>query len=108
MLIDFNKIQETTIQHLNNGDGFVSAKMFIDKNNKIMISRIPFNSSIGLHTHNTNNEINFVLSGIGKSICDGLEENLSYGTCQYCPKGSSHKIINTGQEDLVLFTFVFE
>lgn len=44
----------------------------------------------------------------GKEICDGKEEILISGVCHYCPKGSSHSIINTGTEDLILFTVVPE
>lgn len=108
MLIDFSKLQEVKIPNLNGGDGAVSAKMFIEPNNKIMISRLPKDASIGTHTHLTSSEMNYVISGIGKAFCDGKEEELKKGVCQYCPKGSSHSIINTGCEDLILFTVVPE
>ncbi|MDE6149711.1 MAG: cupin domain-containing protein [Ruminococcus sp.] len=108
MLIKFDKIKEVSIHGLNGGDGSVSAKMFIDQNGKILISRLPSGASIGIHRHETNSEINYVLSGNGKSICDGQEEKLTAGSCEYCPKGSSHSIINDGNEDLFLFTVVSE
>lgn len=108
MLIDFDKIQEVSIPNLNGGMGSVSAKMFMKPENKIMISRIPADSSIGLHEHKTSSEMNYVISGTGKAVCDGEEEELKCGVCQFCPKGSSHSIVNTGTEDLVLFTVVSE
>lgn len=108
MLIDFSNVKEITIPHLNGGEGSVSAKMIMDSQGKIMISRLSVGASIGLHEHNTSNEINYVLSGKGKAICDGQDEMLTVGTCQYCPKGSTHSIINTGTEELVLFTLVLE
>lgn len=30
------------------------------------------------------------------------------GTCHICPEGSEHCILNTGDEDLVMLTFVVE
>ena len=53
-------------------------------------------------------DINYVLSGNGKAICDGKDEILSKGTCHICKKGSEHSIINTGDEDLVILTIVVE
>ena len=108
MLIDFNNFDEMSISSLNGGDGTVLAKIFMDKSNKIMISRIPPKASIGQHKHETSSEIDFVFSGIGKAICDGKTEELKNGICHYCPKLSSHSIINTGESDLILFTVVPE
>ncbi|WP_195267684.1 cupin domain-containing protein [Eubacterium sp. 1001713B170207_170306_E7] len=108
MLIRFDEMKEVTIPHLNDGAGSVSAKMYMEPSNKMMISRLPVGVSIGMHAHTTSSEVNYVLSGTGMAVCDGDEEVLEPGCCQYCPKGSSHSIINTGNEDLVLFTVVPE
>ena len=37
---------------------------------------------------------------------DDFEEILKAGTCHVCPKGSTHSIINVGDEDLVFYTVV--
>lgn len=108
MLIDFKTMDEVTIPNLNDGQGCVSAKMFGDPATKIMISKLPVGCSIGLHHHASSSEINYVISGTGKAICDGIEEQLSAGDCHYCPKGCSHSIINVGTDDLILFTVVPE
>lgn len=108
MLIKFDKIQEVNVSHTNYGQGTLSAKIFIEPENKIMIRRLPAGASAGMHQHITNSEINYVLSGTGKAVCEGWEEELTCGVCQYCRKGTSHNIINTGSEDLVLFTVVPE
>ncbi len=108
MLVNFDEMKEVTIPHLNNGDGAVSAKMYMDSANKIMLSRIPVGASIGMHEHKTSAEINYVLSGEGEAICDGAEEELRAGRVHYCPKGSSHSIVNTGDGELALFTVVPE
>lgn len=46
--------------------------------------------------------------GSGKAICNGKAEIFTVGVCHVCKKGSSHSIINTGDEDLVMLTVVSE
>ena len=108
MLINFNEQQEKKLPGMNGGTGEMSAKMFMDDKAKIIPCRIHKGGSIGIHTHFTSDDINFVISGTGKAICDGAEELLAAGNCHVCKKGSEHSIINTGNEDLVLLTVVVE
>lgn len=108
MRIDFNEINEITAPGMNNGTGTMTAKMYMDEKGKIIPCRIHAGGSIGTHKHETSDDINYVLSGEGKAICDGKEELLSSGVCHICRKGSEHSIINTGNNDLVLLTIVVE
>ena len=108
MLIDFNKIQAIKICGLNNGRGEMTAKMYVDEGGKIIPCFIHAGGSIGLHRHKTSDDVNYVISGTGKAICDGIEELLTAGYCHICKKGSEHTIANTGNEDLVLLTVVVE
>lgn len=108
MLINFNEIQERTSPGMNNGTGKMSAKMYMGADGKIIPCRIHAGGSIGNHKHETSDDINYILSGNGKAICDGKEEILTAGCCHICKKGSEHSIINTGNEDLCLLTIVVE
>ena len=108
MLLDFNHMPEESFPHFKNGDGSLEGKMFFDGTNRILHGRLTPGSSIGLHKHETSDEVNYVLSGTGKAICDGKEESLAPGTCHICKKGSEHSIVNTVEEDLVLLTVVIE
>lgn len=108
MLINFNEIQAKTVSGMNDGTGEMTAKMYISENGKIIPCTIHKGGSIGLHTQNTSDDINYVISGTGKAICNGVEEELVAGVCHVCPKGSAHSIINTGDNDLVLITIVVE
>lgn len=108
MLINFNDMKDIIVNGLNNGTGTMTAKMYVGKQGKIIPCSIHIGGSIGLHKHETSDDINYVLSGNGKAICNGQEEILSVGTCHICKKGSEHSIINTGNEDLVLLTVVVE
>lgn len=108
MRINFNEQQERTAPGMNGGTGKMSAKMYMDEGSKIIPCKIHAGGSIGMHQHATSDDINYVLSGEGKAICDGQEENLSAGVCHICKKGSEHSIVNIGNEDLVLLTIVVE
>lgn len=108
MLIDFNRKEKITIPGMNNGTGTITAKMYIGEQGKVIPCSIHAGGSIGLHKHETSDDINYVLSGNGKAICDGQEEVLSAGICHICKKGSEHSIVNTGNGDLVLLTIVVE
>lgn len=108
MLIDFNKLTERVVEGMNGGTGAVSAKMCVGENGKQILCRIHKGGSIGTHDHPTSDDINFVLSGYGKAVCDGVEETLSAGCCHICKEGSEHSIINLGDDDLVLLTIVVE
>lgn len=108
MLLNFNEIEEMTIPGMNNGTGTMTAKMYMDEQGKIIPCSIHAGGSIGLHKHETSDDISYVLCGTGKAICDGQPEALCAGTCHICKKGSAHSIVNTGSEDLVLLTVVVE
>lgn len=108
MLIDFNEMVERSCPGMNNGTGMMSAKMYMDNGGKIIPCSIHAGGSIGLHKHETSDDINYILSGYGKAICYGIEEKLIPNSCHVCKKGSEHSIINTGNEDLVLLTVVVE
>lgn len=106
MRIDFNKIEAITIPGMNKGTGTMTAHMFAGEHERIIVTRIHPDSSIGMHIQESGDDINFVLSGTGIAICDGKEEPLSAGICHICPQGSSHSIKNTGPDDLVMITVV--
>ena len=82
--------------------------MFTDPGVKIMRGRLEHGASIGLHTHEGNSEIVFILEGKGKMLCDGRYEELSAGSCTYCPEGHEHSLINDSMGDLIFFAVVPE
>ncbi len=105
-MIDFLKMEETVIPGFKGGEGSFAVKMFADENNRIMRGRLVPGSSIGMHCHEDNCEVLFVLSGVGTSIIEGEEEILYPGQCHYCKKGQTHTLMNKGTEDLIFFAVV--
>ena len=106
MQINFNEIEEMTIPGMNGGTGTMTARMYHDGKYRIIATSVHPGGSIGLHAHPSGDDMNYILSGSGKAVCDGREEELRPGIMHICPKGSEHSIINTGSEDLVMLTIV--
>ena len=59
-----------------------------------------------MHKHLDTCEIIIILSGKAKAICDGETEMLVAGSCHFCPRGSSHTLMNIGEDDLVFVAAV--
>lgn len=108
MKISFEEMQEKIMPEFKGGTGSMAVKMYSDEAVKIMYNRLPAGSSVGLHIHEKNCEIVYILSGNGRALCDGVEELLGPGDCQYCAKGHSHTLLNDGPEDLIFFAVVPE
>lgn len=108
MLIDFDDIKEIDVQNMNNGTGLISAKMFMDKDIKIIPCTLHVGASIGTHKHLTSDDINYILSGEGIAFCNGNKEKLTKGCCHICKKGEEHSIINNGNCDMTILTIVIE
>ena len=106
MIIKFDEMDEKRMPNFYEGNGELIANMFVDDKVKILRAKLEKGSSIGLHRHVPTSEVIFILSGKGKAVCDGVEENLSAGDCHYCPKGSEHTLINVGEEDLCFYAVV--
>ncbi len=108
MTIDFNKQKAEIIPNFKGGEKALCAKIFSDNSNKLLHGVLESGATIGMHTHETNSEIIYIISGQGKVLCDGEYEYVEQGMCHYCPKGHSHSLINDSGEDLVFFAVIPE
>lgn len=108
MKLDLNIAEFSKYPGFKGGTGEMHAFMHFDGMNRILNARLVPGSSIGEHCHEVNSEIMFFTAGEGKAVCDGVEELLYPGVCHYCPKGSRHTVVNTGDEDLCFFAVVAE
>lgn len=106
MLIDFNAMDEMTIPGMNDGTGTMACRMFNDERYRIVPTAIHPGGSIGPHVQESGDDMNYILSGTGVAVCDGVEEELAPGVMHICPQHSNHSIRNTGEEDLVILTIV--
>ncbi len=106
MKIDFNSIDTKVLPQFKGGEGNFNAKIFTDGAGKILYGTLVPGASIGYHAHTDDAEIIYILSGKGKCLFQDTEESLSAGDCHYCPKGTSHSLINNGVENLEFFAVV--
>jgi mannose-6-phosphate isomerase-like protein (cupin superfamily) len=91
------------------GEKELSVQMFDDGMCKIMHGILIPGASIGLHTHDTNSEILFVVAGNCTLIDDGETKQIRAGQCAYYPKGHNHSLINTDENaDLEFYATVPE
>ena len=108
MIIRFNELGSKEIKEFKGGLGELLLKKFEDETCKIMRSTLTEGSTIGLHKHEEDSEILYILSGMGYAITDGKKEDLFKGIVHYCPKGSEHTIVNTGKDMLEMFAVVIK
>lgn len=109
MKFEFDRMPDTVIPRFKGGEGQISAKMYTDSNNKILLGTLAPGCTVGLHIHDTSSEIIYILSGTGKVLYDGEYEPLVPGDCHYCPQGHEHSLINDNETgDLVFFAVVPE
>lgn len=103
MVIDFDKIEEVAHPQFKGGEGDTWFRTYNDGTNKIMRGRLEPGCSIGLHKHETNSEIIYILSGEARCLYDDGEERLSVGQCHYCPCGHVHALINASESETLDF-----
>ncbi len=108
MVIDFDKIKEESIMNFKGGHGELLTRNYVDDKCKIMMSRLRPRASSGLHKHEGNCEIVYILSGTATFHCDGKVETVAKGQVHYCPEGHSHYMENNTDADLLYLAIVPE
>lgn len=108
MIIDFESIPEAHLTGFKGGEGHLDTRNYVDGHIKIMYSSLRPGASSGLHTHEGNSEIIFVISGTLTFHYDGVVETCRAGQCHYCPMGHSHYMENLTDHDAVYFAVVPE
>ena len=94
------------VDYIKGGKGPLDSRSFSDDNVKIMYSTLRPGSSTGLHTHNGNSEVIYIISGEATFHYDDITEVARVGQCHYCPEGHSHYMENLTDHDLVYLAIV--
>lgn len=108
MIIDFKNQIAEEFPNFKGGEKSLLAKMYFDGKNRILHGCLKSGATIGLHKHETNSEIIYILKGKGCVKFDDEMLELSEGMCHYCPKGHTHSLINNSDDELVFFAVVPE
>lgn len=106
MIIDFTKLIMQIIDNFKGGNLQTVMQTFEDDKNRILKGLLIPGASIGVHTHDTNSEIIYILSGNATIIFNDTTEQLSEGQCHYCPKGNTHSMTNNSDKDLEFIAII--
>lgn len=108
MIIDFEKIAEAHITGFKGGKGELATRNYVDDHVRIMYSTLRPGASSGLHTHEENCEIIYIVSGTATFHYDDDIEECHAGQCHYCPMSHNHYMENLTDHDLVYLAIVPE
>jgi len=108
MVIDANDLKEEVLVNFKGGKGNLVTRNFVDGKCKIMFSRLLSGASSGLHVHDGNCEIVYVISGTATFYYDGTKETVRAGQVHYCPEGHAHYMVNDTDEDVSYLAIVPE
>lgn len=106
MVIDFEKIAEAHLEGFKGGQGKLDTRNYVDDKVKIMYSTLRPGASTGLHTHEGNCEIIYVVSGTATFHYDDTVEEVRQGQVHYCPMNHAHYMENLTDHDLVYLAIV--
>ena len=106
MRIEFDGVREESVNNFHGGKGCLVLQKTTKNNVSFIKAKLTPGSSVGMHKHMVDSETIYVLSGKGKTICDGETEMLQAGSVTFCPVGCSHCLMNDGTEDLVFFAVI--
>lgn len=78
--------------------------VFTGQKTQLVVMDVPPGGEIGLETHGHVEQILFVLSGQGEAILNGQKQAIGGGSVVVVTPGTSHNIVNTGNESLKVYT----
>ena len=71
---------------------------------QLVVMSLKAGEEIGMEVHNTVDQFFRIEEGKGKVIMNGEEKEFEDGDAIIVPAGTQHNLINTGDEDLKLYT----
>ena len=114
MVINEKEMLTEIVEKAHDGSGITEIKHLIPPDkmpanaSMFSIATLQAWSSIGVHTHLTESEVYYILSGKGVIDDDGRRIPIKAGDCHMCCKGSEHGIVNDNDEPLVFLVVIIE
>lgn len=92
------------IEQLTKGNTFFREVLFTGERMQLVVMSLKPGEEIGLETHDSVDQFFRVDSGSGEVIMNGERSIISDGFAIIVPAGVEHNVVNTGSEDLKLYT----
>lgn len=107
MILNFADFERKSLPAFKGGEKSYDPIMVDDDlGNKFMDGLLKPGASIGMHTHEGNCEVIYILEGNGTVLeADGAHP-VQAGMCLFCPNGQNHSLCNTSDKDLKFFAAV--
>lgn len=112
MIIRHTDLKVDVHEEFRGGKGSVTMEHFLDQakangtGRLFAKSSIPPGSSVGLHKHEGDCEVYYILEGKALVNDNGTEVELGPGDCNFCPDGGSHAIENIGSGTLTYIALI--
>lgn len=91
------------IEQVTKGNTEYRKVLYTAKNSQLVVMSLPPGQEIGEEVHELDQFIRFEM-GEGKVVLDGVEHAVGADIAVVIPQGTRHNVINTGGEDLKLYT----
>ncbi|OIO54872.1 cupin [Candidatus Peregrinibacteria bacterium CG1_02_54_53] len=78
--------------------------LYTTKRTQLVVMSIPVGEDIGMEVHGDHDQFIRVERGTGKAVLDSVEYPLEDGSAVVIPAGTQHNIVNTGKDDMRLYT----
>ena len=78
--------------------------LWTGEHTQLVIMTIPPGGEIGEETHEDTDQILTFLSGTGRAIVGGQEQDVAQGDLVAVPAGTRHNFLNSGENPLILYT----
>lgn len=112
MIITEHNVTANIDQAPRNGNGenyskqLIGEEYFEGKINGFYVNALQSNSSIGIHQHDNNQEVYYILSGVGEYFDNGKWTTVAPGDLLLCNKEEKHALKNVQDSELKFIAFI--
>lgn len=91
------------IEKASSENGNFRKVLYTAQNSQLVLMSLKSGEEIGMEVH-TLDQFFRVEKGEGKAVLDGVEHKIEDGSAIVIPAGANHNIINTGSQEMKLYT----
>ena len=92
------------IKHLTKENTYFRQVIYTGKHSQLVLMSIETGDDIGEETHETSDQIIFIVQGVGEAILSNQTTLISKHSVVFVPAGTKHNIRNTGEDAMKIYT----